>query len=189
MAFYSQEQLLALGFKRLGSGVRLSDRASIYNAANIELGDGCRVDDFCVLSAGDGGISIGRHVHVAVYCSLMGAGRIELQDFANLSSRVAVYSSNDDYSGEFMTNPAVPAAYTRVTSAPVVVGRHVIVGAGSIVLPGVTLREGSGVGALSLVKRDCEAFGMYAGVPAVRIGSRGKGMLEKERAFREAGRG
>jgi dTDP-4-amino-4,6-dideoxy-D-glucose acyltransferase len=189
MAFYSQEQLLALGFRRLGSGVRLSDRASIYNAANIELGDGCRVDDFCVLSAGDGGIAIGRHVHVAVYCSLMGVGRIELQDFSGMSSRVAVYSSNDHYSGEFMTNPAVPAAYTRVATAPVVIGRHVIIGAGSIVLPGVTLHEGSGVGALSLVKRDCDAFGMYAGVPAVRVGSRGKGMLERERAFREAGRG
>jgi galactoside O-acetyltransferase len=183
MAFYSQEQLLGLGFKRLGRGVRLSDRASIHNAANIEIGDGSRIDDFCVLSAGEGGIAIGRNVHVAVFCSLIGAARIEVSDFANLSSRVGVYSSNDDYSGEFMTNPTVPAAYTRVTSAPVVIGRHVVIGAGSIVLPGVTLHEGSGVGALSLVKRDCEPFGMYAGTPAVRIGSRGKGMLERERAF------
>ena len=188
MAFYSQEQLQALGFKRLGNGVRLSDRASVHNAANIEIGDGSRVDDFCVLSAGEGGIAIGRHVHVAVYCSLIGAARIEIHDFAGVSSRVGIYSSNDDYSGEFMTGPTVPTAYTHVTSAPVVVGRHVVIGAGSIVLPGVTLHEGSGVGALSLVKRDCDAFGMYTGVPAVRVGSREKGMLERERVFSESQR-
>ena len=105
MSFYSQEELVCLGFKRLGRGVSLSRKASIYNAANIEIGDFSRIDDFCVLSAGEGGIFIGRHVHVAIYCSLIGNGMIELGDYSGLSSRVSIYSSNDDYSGEFMTNP------------------------------------------------------------------------------------
>jgi dTDP-4-amino-4,6-dideoxy-D-glucose acyltransferase len=61
-----------------------------------------------------------------------------------------------------------------------------VVGAGSIVLPGVTLQEGSAVGALSLVKSDCEAFGLYAGVPARRLGERKRDLLELEQRFRRS---
>ena len=181
MSFYTRDELLSFGFKSLGNEVKISKKASIYNAANIEIGDFSRIDDFCVLSAGEGGISIGRYVHIAIYCSLIGSGRIELHDFSGLSSRVVIYSSNDDYSGNYMTNPTVPSEYTNVSSAPVTVGRHGIVGAGSIVLPGVVLQEGAGVGALSLVKQDCEEFSMYFGVPAKRIGRRRKGMLDCEK--------
>jgi galactoside O-acetyltransferase len=180
MSFYSQEELAGLGFKRLGRGVSLSRKASIYNASNIEIGDFSRIDDYCVLSAGEGGIVIGRHVHIAVFCSLIGSGGIELGNYSNLSSRVSIYSSNDDYSGEFMTNPTVPSSFTHVAHAPVKIGRHVIIGAGSIVLPGVTLHEGSGVGALSLIKKDCESFGLYVGSPARRVGERSRNLLEME---------
>ena len=178
MSFYSDEELRQLGLGGVGRGVKLSRRASLHNAARITLGDHSRVDDFCVLSAGAGGIAIGRHVHVAVFCGLLGQGRIELGDYGGLSSRVTIYSSSDDYSGEFMSNPTVPGEFTRVESAPVRLGRHVIVGAGSVILPGCTLHEGSGVGALSLIRSDCEAFCMYFGSPARRIGRRSARMIE-----------
>ena len=180
MTYLDQQELCGLGFKRLGSDVLLSDKASVYGAARIEIGDNTRIDDFCVLSACEGGISIGKHAHVAVYTSLIGAGRIEIGDFANLSSRVSVYSSNDDYSGEYMTNPTVPPEHTNVTKLPVTIGSHVIVGSGSVILPGVTLRSGAVVGALSLIKSDCDAFGIYAGIPAKRIGDRKRGLLERQ---------
>ncbi|MEX8500199.1 acyltransferase, partial [Leptothrix ochracea] len=155
MALLSREALEALGFAALGEDVRISERASIYGAARIRLGSHVRIDDFCVLSAGAGGIEIGNYIHIAVYTSLIGAGAIRLHDFCNLSSRVSIYASSDDYSGEFMTNPMVPTDYTGVTHAPVTLGRHVIVGCGSVLLPGVTLHEGVAIGALSLVNRDC----------------------------------
>jgi galactoside O-acetyltransferase len=186
MAFYSDDAIGAIGFKSVGHNARISDKASIYNPANIDIGRDTRIDDFCVLSAGDGGISIGSHVHLAVYTSLIGAGPIRLDDFCNLSSRVSVYSSNDDYSGEFMTSPVVPNVYTNVHSAPVRLGRHVIVGSGTVILPGVTLHDGVAVGALSLVNRDCAAFGVYAGVPVRPVGTRSRRLLELERQFRES---
>ena len=86
----SRDALELMGFAAIGDDVRLSDRASIYGASRIALGSHVRIDDFCVLSAGAGGIEIRDHVHVAVYASLMGAGRITVAAFANLSSRVAV---------------------------------------------------------------------------------------------------
>jgi len=180
MALLSRQQLLEMGFAEVGDPVFISDKASFYGCSRIRLGHHVRIDDFAVLSAGEGGITIGNYIHIAVYSSLIGAGAIRIEDFANISSRVSVYSSSDDYSGETMTNPMVPDAYKAVQHAPVLIGRHVIIGAGTVILPGVTLQEGAAVGALSLVNQDCAAFGIYAGVPAVWRKARSKQLLALE---------
>ncbi|MGE5466692.1 MAG: acyltransferase [Ignavibacteria bacterium] len=186
MAFLSRQQLDAIGFATVGENVLVSERASFHNPAAIRLGSNVRIDDFCVLSAGAGGIEIGDFVHVAVYTSLIGAGRILLSDFTNLSSRVAIYSSNDDYSGATMTNPMVPAEYKNVTSGDVVLEKHVIVGSGSVVLPNVTLHQGAAVAALSLVAASVPAFTIVGGVPARAIKKREDGLLALEEKLRQA---
>jgi len=185
MSFYSTEELQTLGLASFGKDVRISRKASIYNPGRISIGSHVRIDDFCVLSAGEGGIEIGDYVHIAVYCSLIGAGKIKLTDFCNLSSRVSIYSSNDDYSGVHLTNPTIPDQFTGVTHADVLLGKHVIIGSGSVVLPGVTLEDGVAVGALSLVTQNCQAFGIYGGIPVRRIGERKRDLLELEKQLRQ----
>jgi acetyltransferase-like isoleucine patch superfamily enzyme len=180
MGFLSREIIKSMSFASVGENVFLSDKASYYNCPNIKIGNNVRIDDFCVLSAGIGGIEIGEYIHIAVYSSLIGAGKITVKDFSNISSRVSIYSSNDDYSGAWMTNPMVPEEFTNVTHSDVTVGRHVIIGAGTVVLPGVTLEEGVAVGSLSLVSKSCETFGIYCGVPAQKIKGRKSDLLAVE---------
>jgi len=177
MAMLSREVVEEMGFASIGENVQISDRASFYNISKISLGNNVRIDDFCVISAGKGGISIGNNIHIAVFALLMGVGKITLSDFCNISSRVSIYSSNDDYSGSAMTNPTVPSQYTQVKNADVLLCKHVIIGSGSIILPGITLEEGVAVGALSMITKDCEAFGIYAGNPARRIKERKRDLL------------
>ncbi len=184
MGMLPREIVEQMGFASVGKDVQISDRASFYNTSQISLGNNVRIDDFCVLSAGVGGIHIGDHIHIAVFAALIGAGKITVSDFCNISSRVSIYSSNDDYSGFTMTNPTVPGMYTGVTHADVFLGKHVIIGSGSIILPGVNLEEGVAVGALSMIKEDCMAFGIYAGNPARRVMERSRNLLELEKAFR-----
>jgi acetyltransferase-like isoleucine patch superfamily enzyme len=183
MSFLSAQELADLGLGAYGDNVRISTKASLHNAKNIRIGNHVRIDDFCVLSAGEGGIEIGNFIHIGVFSSLIGAGRIMLRDFCNLSSRTSIYSSNDDYSGAHMTNPMIAPEFTGVTHAAVTVGRHAIVGAGSVLLPGVILEDGAAVGALSFVNQSCQAFGIYAGSPARRIGNRKRDLLQLERQF------
>lgn len=177
MPLLSYETLHSMGFANIGTNVSVSDKASFYNCANIRLGNNCRIDDFCVLSAGEGGIYIGDYVHIAVYTSLIGAGKITLSSYCNLSSRVSIYSSSDDYSGNFMTNPTIPQQFTNVKHANVYLGKHVIVGSGSVILPNVIVEEGVAIGALSLVKENCQSFGIYAGNPAKFIKKRERNLL------------
>jgi galactoside O-acetyltransferase len=115
MAFLPENVLRSIGFKYLGNNVKLSDKASIYNAGAISIGDNTRIDDFCILSAGVNGITLGRHIHITCYSMMMGQGRIIMENFSGLSSRVAIYSSSDDYSGVAMANPTVPIEFTNGT--------------------------------------------------------------------------
>ena len=180
MAALNREAIEKMGFAEIGSNVLISEKATFYNCNKIKLGDNCRIDDFCVVAAGEGGVNIGRFVHIAVGSTLIGTGNITLSDFSGLSSRVAIYSSSDDYSGAFMTNPTVPQQFTNVKHADVYLGKHVIVGSGSVILPGVRLEEGVAIGALSLVTKNCKAFGIYAGNPAKFIKERKKDLLTLE---------
>ena len=183
MTFYSNRELENVGFQSFGENVLVSRLASIHNASNIKLGSNIRIDDFCVLSSGTGGISIGNYVHIAIYSSIMGDGQVVMDDFSCLSSRVAVYSSNDDYSGLSLTNPLVPQQFRGVISKEVYIGKHVVVGSGCVILPGVRLEQGAAIGALSLVTRSCEEFGVYVGVPAKKIKNRKRNLLDKEKQF------
>ncbi|SCX59728.1 acyltransferase [Nitrosospira sp. Nsp1] len=183
MGTLSPESIEKIGFASVGKNLCISDRASFYNPSRISFGNNVRIDDFCVLSAGIGGINIGSYIHIGVFSSLIGAGKITLRDFCNISSRVSVYSSNDDYSGFAMTSPVLPSRYTSVTHADVFMNKHVIIGSGSVILPGVTLGEGAAIGALSLVKSDCNAFRIYGGNPLREIKMRKRNLLDLEKAF------
>ena len=183
MSTYSQDELFDFGFKSIGKNVLISRKASIYGADKIEIGNNVRIDDFCVLSSGDDGFLIGNNIHIAPFSLMIGKGHIYLGDFVNISSRVCIYSSNDDYSGEFMTSPVVPDDLTNILKAPVRIDRHVIIGSGSIILPGVNLSEGVAIGALSLVNKSCDPFYIYAGIPATKIKKRKENVLELEVRF------
>jgi len=180
MAFLSRKQIQGLGFKSLGKNVNISDKASFYNIENISIGNNVRIDDFCIISAGSAGISIGNYIHIACYCSFIGQERIELHDFSNVSSRVAIYSSNDDYSGEYLMGPCVPSEYSNVSHGPVILEKHTIIGAGSVLLPGVTIAYGTAIGALSLVLKSCDEKSIYIGSPAKRIKARKTGFEKME---------
>lgn len=180
MGILSRQQLEYIGFNSIGENVSISDKASIYGANHISIGSNVRIDDFVVLSAGEGGIEIGNYIHIAVFSLLIGAEKITLSDFCNISSRVSIYSSSDDYSGEFMTNPMIPEELTNVTKAPVFIGRHVIVGSGSIILPAVNLADGVAVGALSLVTENVSELKIIAGIPARVIKKRKHDIFELE---------
>lgn len=181
MPFLSQEQLNLMGFKKLGSNVRIGDKAAIYNADEVMIGDNSRIDDFCVIS---GKVSIGRNVHIAVFCNVAGGSEgVTLEDFAGLAYGCHVFSQSDDYTGRTLTNPTVPAAFKRETKKAVRIGRHCIVGTSSLIFPGVTLGEGCSVGAMSMVTKSTDEWSVYFGVPAKKLKDRKRNLLELEQAY------
>jgi len=185
MAYYTEFELKNLGFKFLGENVKISKLASIYGCQNIEIDSHTRIDDFCVISAGTAGIKFGKYIHIACFSLIIGKARIVLGDFSGLSSRVSIYSSSDDYSGSFLTNPTVPALLTNVNNSPINIGRHVIVGTNSTILPGVEIGDGAAVGAHSLVNRNISSGKIAYGVPAKEILDRKTEIFELEKKIKD----
>ena len=181
MAYLTIETLELMGFKSIGEGVKISDKASIYNPECIVLGDFSRIDDFCVIS---GNVNIGKYVHIAPFCLVAGGEQgIFMDDFSGLAYGVQVFSQSDDYSGRTLTNPTVNAKFKNEYKAAVRIGRHVIIGASSMIFPGVDLAEGCSVGAMTLVNKSTDPWGIYVGNPARRIKERKKDLQELEKQF------
>lgn len=181
MAYLTDIELRSIGFKALGNNVKISDKASIYNPEQIEIGNNSRIDDFCVIS---GKVKIGQYVHIAPFCLVAGGEMgIQLDDFSGLAYQVQVFSQSDDYSGRTMTNPTIPAKYKNEIKKSVHIAKHVIIGAGSIIFPGVKLSEGCSVGAMSLVNKTTAAWGIYVGNPAKRVKERKQNLLDLEVEF------
>ena len=181
MAYYTQQQLDQLGFKSVGRNVLISDKASIYNHDQIEIGDNSRIDDFCVIS---GKVSIGRNVHVTIFCNVAGGVEgVVLEDFSTLAYGCQVFSQSDDYSGKTLCNSTVPAQYKQEIKKAVRIGRYCIVGTSSVVMPGVTLAEGTSIGAMSLVNKSTEPWSICFGIPAKKIKDRKRDLLELEAKY------
>jgi acetyltransferase-like isoleucine patch superfamily enzyme len=147
----------------------------------MELGDFTRIDDFCVIS---GRVIFGKYNHITPMCLVAGGEPgIEFADFCTLAYGVKIFAQSDDYSGATLTNSLVPKKFKNEKFAKVILERHVIVGAGAVVMPGVTITEGCSVGAMALLTKSTEPWGIYAGVPAVRVKERKQDLLDLEKQF------
>ena len=182
MSWLTNKELLEMGFGSLGKNLLLSSKGSYYNTKNIYLGDNVRIDDFCIISAGEGGIRIGRNVHISAFASVVGQAPIDFEDFSGISNKVAVFSSTDDFV-KGMTNPTIPDRFRRLKHLPVRLGKHAVVGSNSVLLPGSELGEGTSVGALSVVRGKLEPWSVYMGNPVKKIMARSRGIIDLEKEF------
>ncbi|TGP44881.1 acyltransferase [bacterium M00.F.Ca.ET.228.01.1.1] len=186
--YWTEEELKQFGSPSVGINVRVAKNCTVIAIENMTFGSNVRIDGPTVLSASGGHINVGSHVHVGGMCFLAGGGGIQMEDFSGLSQGVRVYSTSDDYSGAALTNPTVPREYLNMKIAPVRLGRHVIVGSGSVILPGCVLGEGVSVGAMSLVTKNLEPWGVYFGSPAKRLKARSREILQLEEQLKRSER-
>lgn len=185
MAWLARDQIEKMGFARVGEPVFLSDKAAFYHCEKIHLGNHVRIDDFCVLSAGAGGIEIGDYVHLAAYCLLEGEGKISMADFSGLSARVTIYSSFKYCKAEALIYLNMTEEIAQEKSGNVILKSQSGAGVGSVILPNITLNAGSGCPTSSVIAKDCKPFGVYFGVPARWVKERKHNCVELEQQLRE----
>lgn len=180
--YYTEHDLKDFGFKSLGRNVRISSDARVYGAERISIGDDVRIDDFVMLAAGEGYITIRNGCYIARCCNLTGTFGIEMCDYSSMAANTVIYSASDDYSGEYMTAQAIPKEFTKFVGGKVTLGRHVIVGASSVIVGAADIGEGCSLGAVTVVvNKNLDPWGMYVGNPARRIKERKRGLLELEK--------
>jgi acetyltransferase-like isoleucine patch superfamily enzyme len=180
MAWRPDDEVRAM-FHEVGENVLVSTRAVFYEPEKMRIGDHSRIDDFCLLS---GRVSMGRNVHLAAYTHVAG-GRlgVTFEDFSGCAYGCHVMTQSDDYSGGSLTNSTVPRRFKDEKFAAVRIGRHAILGTGTIVLPGCDVGEGASVGAGSIVSQSLEEWRTYVGRPARAVSARSRRALEVEAQY------
>jgi acetyltransferase-like isoleucine patch superfamily enzyme len=126
-----------LRLKRCGELVSFSSTMIIRNPSNISIGSRCSFSNFVILDGHD---------------------RIEIGDDCMFANGVCIATATHDYDVDPMNS-------TQIT-APTIIRDNVWIGIGATILHGVTIGEGSVVGAMSLVTRDVTPRTIVAGVPA-----------------------
>lgn len=133
----------------------------------VGFGDRCEIARGCVFHAYGGEISLAGNTHLGPYCVLYGHGGIRIGANTMLAMSCVVVSSNHTIPVRGELIRAQPNK-----RLPVVIGDDVWIGAGAIVLGGVTIGKGAVVGAGAVVTKDVPEYAIVRGVPAHVVGER-----------------
>lgn len=112
-------------------------------------------------------VSVGRHFGCNTGTYIGANGGITIGDYVLIGSNVTISSGEHTIDGRF------PPVFERpVVPKPVRIEDDVWIAAGAVILPGVTLRKGTVIGANAVVTHDTEEYGVYVGAPARMVRSR-----------------
>ena len=149
----------------LGRNSKVYPMAKILCPENLSLGDESTIADFAFVHANGKGIEIGNFCMIQSHVILVSGGLIKIGDFVGISYGATILASSDSYTGEGLIGLAVLNKYRKLDERDVILENHAHVGAGAIILPGVTLGEGCTVGAGSLVTKSLPEWTICYGSP------------------------
>lgn len=146
--------------------VFISKNTEITRPELCSIGDHVAIDSgfYCTTQ-----LTIGNYVHISPHVAVIGGknAKLVLGNFTFISVGSKIICASEEFYGEGLIGPIIPEKYKdNIINKPVVFEDFSGVCANCVVLPGVTLGEGSIVGACSMVKESTEPWTIYFGTPA-----------------------
>jgi acetyltransferase-like isoleucine patch superfamily enzyme len=160
--------------KAAGEDVFISAFAEIRRPHLVSVGEHIAIDSGFYLTCG---AELGDYIHIGPGVLIIGGpkGFFKMGHFTNVALGSRILCGTDEFLGDsLITAPGIPPEFTKVITKPVIMENFSNVGANVVVLPGVTLGEGSVVGACSLVTKNTEPWTIYTGIPARPVKARPK---------------
>jgi galactoside O-acetyltransferase len=156
--------------KYCGKDIKIYDLAKITNPQWVEVDDNCLIFDYVYID-GRKSVKIGKYSVIGWHCVVEGGADIRIGDRCFLGPGAKLLSSTYDYNGVYTTQMLPEGSY-NIKYGDIIIEDDAYVGAGTVVMPGVTIGEGAMVGANSLVNRNLKPWGIYHGNPVKLIGMR-----------------
>ena len=161
--------------------VKTFEYTKIIGLENIEFGENIIIDDFTFIYARKK-IKLGNFVHICIYASITGGEELIVGNFVAISQGVRILTATDDFKDWGFGNSTINDNFRNIKAGSIKIGDFCIIGANSVVLPGVSIGEGAMVGANSVVTKDLEPWGIY--INNKKIGNRNKeGVLSNYNNF------
>jgi len=161
--------------RKHGEDVWVRAQVSIRRPQLVTLGSHVAIDEFFVATTA---LDIGNHVHISTHVSVIGGakGLLKMGNFTNIATKGTVICISDEFKGHgFIAAPGIPEEYLdRSIVGSVTFEDFANLGANVTILPGVTLPQGTVIGACSLVRKSdaLEPWTIYAGNPLRKISKR-----------------
>lgn len=128
-------------------GANANIATTVLFRRNLIVGEGSLIDDHCYFTCN---MTIGKHVHIAPYVYACGGdGSIRIGDYAGVSTGCKLLCCTDNYITGGLQHPAIPEDMRDAKSPikeDVVLGKAVLLGMGTIVLPGCLIPNGVSTG-------------------------------------------
>jgi len=132
-------------------------------------GIGCRLEAYPIDEKNV--LSIGENVQINDYVHITAMEKVSIGNNVLLASKIYISDcSHGSYSGDHNdSNPKINPSDRPLFSSPVIIKNNVWIGESVSVLPGVTIGEGTIVGANSVVTKSLPDFVIAVGIPARAI--------------------
>jgi|TARA_R110002153_G_scaffold273342_1_gene444028 dTDP-4-amino-4,6-dideoxy-D-glucose acyltransferase len=158
--------------KKQGKDLFIAKTAIIKQPKLLEVGDHVAIDVGVYLSTES---IIGDYVHIAPYVCVIGGANSKLimGKFSGIAAGSKIICGSDDFT-KGMMNPQIPLKYKETKFTTVTIEDFACVGVNCVIMPGVTLGEGSVIGAGSIVTKSTDPWTVYMGSPAKAVKKRKK---------------
>lgn len=163
-------------FKSIGKDVIIHETAIIKNPHLSSIGSHVSIDVGAVISTQ---LEMGDYIHISPYVVSIGGAhsKLVLKDFSFVASGTKIVCGSELYNGAGLVNATIPAKYRVIEYTTITFEKYAGCGVNCSILPGVTLAEGSILGANSLLTKSTEPWTIYVGSPARPIKTRRKELI------------
>jgi len=185
--YLNKKQLKKIGFKKIGKNCRISITTRGHSL-NCTVGNNVRIDDNVVLK---GKINIKSNVHIARGCTLSGGNLgIYLDNFSTLSNFCQLFTKSDDYFFPCLSGGTLSEKdknkFSKIHNKKILIGKAVIVGAFSVLLPGANLGNFSTAGAYSLINKKIPAGYYFSNLITKKENLKKRDLLKLNQIYKKA---
>lgn len=161
-------------FLKFGNNTFLSKSVEIRRPQFVSIGKNCAIDTgfYCTTKA-----KIGDYIHIGPYVTIIGGlkSKIIINDFATIAAGTRLICGSDAHTDKGLSGPTIPNEYRdEVTYTTIKIERCANIATNCVVMPGITIGEGSVIGPNSLITKNTNPWTIYLGSPARAIKIRDK---------------
>lgn len=152
-------------FKHVGTDVYISEHAIIKRPELVHIGSHNAIDNGVTVSTA---LTMGDYIHIAPFVVMIGGAQshVILEDCSFVAAGTKIVAGSEDYVEGGLVGPTIPLELRKVKFTTVRFCKFAGCGVNSVIMPGVTMAEGSILGANSLLTKDTEPWMIYVGSPA-----------------------
>lgn len=119
-------------------------------------------------------LKVGDYVHIGPYVNIIGSvgSKVVLEDFSFVALGSKLIAGSDDYTESNLMGPLIPDEYKKVLLTTIKFEKFSGCAVNCVIMPGITLAEGSLLLAGTVLTKNTKPWTIYAGSPARPIRKR-----------------